>query len=480
MMTMLIGREHERQRLLDYYRSDKAELVAVYGRRRVGKTYLIKETFSNGFFFSFTGTTHIKTAKGQLERFAQALHLAGGMPQGKRRIRNWNDAFDLLTAHIKAAGPTERKVIFFDEVPWLDTPRSGFLGAFEFFWNAFASSRNDILFIICGSSASWISKKLFKDHGGLHNRVTGRIALKPFTLYECEAYLSARGGGLQRYDIIECYMVFGGIPYYLDYLDCRYSLSTNIDRVFFAEDAPLKDEFEELFSSLFNSSALYVAAVTALSTRKKGLTRDELVKSIGYPDGSGVTDVLNNLELSGFIRRYNAYPGKQKGSLYQLIDNFSLFWLAFMRNPKPTDPHFWSERRNTPQLNAWRGYAFEIVCLRHLDQIKQGLGISGVMTCVSSWRSTSSKPGAQIDLVIERDDRVINLCEMKFSTSDFEIDGAYEKNLRNKAAAFIAETGTKKTVFLTMITTYGLTRNRYSGIIRSSVNMDALFVPSPD
>ena len=475
---MLIGRVSEQQRLLSYFSSDKSELLAVYGRRRVGKTYLIRETFNDSFFFFHTGLTQINTTRGQLERFAKSLRSFGAIPSGKKRLSTWNEAFDLLTDFIKSADPATRKVIFFDEMPWLDTPRSGFLGAFEYFWNAFASARKDILIIICGSSASWMSKRLFKDHGGLHNRVTGRIHLKPFTLKECEEYLAARNIDYARYDIIECYMVFGGIPYYLDYLDKKYSLATNIDLIFFAEEAPLKNEFEELFASLFKLSDLYMAAVVALNRKKMGMTRDEIVKAVRYPDGSSVTEMLQSLELSGFIRRYNAFPNKQRGSLYQLTDNFSLFWLSFIKDKRPTNPYYWSELRNTPRLNAWRGYAFEIVCLRHLDQIAQGLGIAGVMTWVSTWRSRESEKGAQIDLVIERDDRVINLCEMKYTQSEFEIDKAYEESLRNKAAVFAAETKTTKTLFLTMITTYGIKRGIHAGIIRSEVTMDSLFLPS--
>jgi AAA+ ATPase superfamily predicted ATPase len=473
---MLIGREYEQKQLLDYYRSNKAELVVVYGRRRVGKTYLIKETFDNNFFFDFTGTVGIKSAHGQLERFAKSLANHGTTP--KHRIKDWNSAFDFLTNLIKASDAQERKVIFFDEVPWLDTPRSGFLGAFEYFWNAFASARKDILFIICGSAASWISKNLFKNHGGLHNRVTARVHLKPFTLGECEAYLQAKGSGYQRYDIIEYYMVFGGIPYYLDHIKSEYSIAINVDKAVFADAAPLSDEFEELYRSLFNSSELYISVVKALGTKLKGLTRAEIVEAVGRADGSKVTEALTNLELSGFIRKYSAFPRKKNGALYQLIDNFSLFWLAFMDKGRPTSPHYWSDMRNTPRLNAWRGYAFEIVCLQHIDQIEQGLGVSGVLTWVSSWKSRSSSPGAQIDLLIERGDRVVNLCEIKYAGSEYEIDKEYEANLRNKRAAFESETKTRLTPFMTMISTYGVKHNQYSGIIRSEVTMDALFLPA--
>jgi hypothetical protein len=210
----------------------------------------------------------------------------------------------------------------------------------------------------------------------------------------------------------------------------------------------------------------------------KGLTRDELVRAIGYPDGSKVTEVLNDLELSGFIRKYHAYPNKKKGSLYQLIDHFTLFSFSFLRGGGPTSGHFWSAMRNTPKLNAWRGYAFEIVCLRHIEQIERGLGISGILTEVSSWRSRDAEDGAQIDLVIDRGDRAVNLCEIKYAQSEYVISKEYAERLRRKEAVFMAETKARRTPFLTMITTYGVVKGKYAGIIRAEVTMDALFEPA--
>lgn len=475
---MLTGRKRERERLLEYYDSSKSEFVVVYGRRRVGKTYLVRETFDNSFFFYFTGSAKLKTVPEQMERFANALDEHGFT--AVKKPQRWMEGFDILRDAIRASKDKGRKVIFIDEMPWLDTPKSDFLAALDYFWNSFASARKDILLIACGSAAAWITKKLFEDKGGLHNRVTGRIGLRPFSLGECEEYLAAKGIAYARYDIIECYMVFGGIPYYLDYLDPRYSLSANIDNIIFAEDAPLENEFDELYASLFENSERYTEVITALSHKMKGLTRNEIVARVRHANGGNLSEILHALELSGFIRKYQAFPHKQNGALYQLIDNFSLFWFAFIHKKRPTNPHYWSQLHNTPKLNAWRGYAFEMACLRHIGQIEQSLGISGINTHVSSWKSRSSEPGAQIDLVIERDDRVVNLCEIKYAQSEFEIKKDYADSLRNKVAAFAFETGTRKTLFLTMISTYGVKRNQYAGQVRSEVTMDALFLPQPE
>ena len=470
---MIIGRQAEQEQLRTCFNSDRSEFIVVYGRRRVGKTYLVYETLADKLFFHYTGTTKIKTTADNLERFADALDQFG--MHVSETPASWMKAFDLLRDHIKASSNKQKKVIFIDEMPWLDLPKSGFLAALEYFWNAFAALRKDVLLIACGSSSSWISKKILRDQGGLHNRITARIHLQPLTLGECEDYLEAKHASLSRYDLIECYMVFGGIPYYLDYLDGRFSLSTNIDRIIFAEDAALHDEFNELFASLFKNSDDYIRIIRALGVKSKGLTRNEIIKTSGLSNGGILSEMLENLELSGFIRSYYGYPMKTNGMLYQLIDSFSLFYCSFCHPARPTNRHFWSNLANTPKLNSWRGYAFEIVCLWHIDQIEQALGIWGVNTRVSSWRSRSVKPGAQIDLIIDREDRAINLCEIKYLRDDFEITGKYEAELRNKITVFEKEHKTKKTIFLTLISPYGIKHNKYSGIVRSQVVMDDLF-----
>jgi AAA+ ATPase superfamily predicted ATPase len=470
---MLIGRKREQEQLLDYYHADRSDFVVVYGRRRVGKTFLVREVFADNPFLFFTGTTKIRTTAENLERFTDALGQYG--MQVDEVPASWMKAFDLLRDRIKTSRSKGKKVIFIDEMPWLDLPRSGFLAALEYFWNSFASARKDILLIACGSASSWITKKLLRDHGGLHNRVTGRIHLQPLTLDECEVYLATKGSGLSRYDLVESYMVFGGIPYYLDYFDGRYSLATNIDRIVFDQDAPLRDEFNELYASLFKNSNDYIRVVRALGEKKKGLARNEIVEASGLSNGGMLSDILENLELSGFIRSYYAYPQKTNGTLYQLIDSFSLFDCAFLYPTRPTNRHFWSNQTNTPKLNSWRGYAFEIVCLWHIDQIEQGLGIWGVNTSVSSWKSSSVMPGAQIDLVIDREDRVVNLCEMKYAHDEFEVTARDEEVLRNKITAFTQETRTRKTVFLTFVAPYGVKHGKHAGIVRAQITMDDLF-----
>ncbi|MCL2825943.1 MAG: AAA family ATPase [Eggerthellaceae bacterium] len=478
---MLVGRTQEIEALQNYYRSDEAEFLVVYGRRRVGKTYLIRQHFKDNFFFYATGVaSENNTDQGlfdNLERFGKSLNQFG--TGSLETPRSWMDAFDRLSDGIHKSKGGGKKVIFLDEVPWMDTPKSGFVKALEYFWNSFASARPDILLIACGSAASWMTRKVFNSRGGLHNRITGRMLLRPFTLSECEEYFKAHSIIIDRKDIAEAYMVFGGVPYYLSYWEARYSLPQNIDRIVFREDAPLKDEFNNLYSSLFRNSAQYTEVIKALSMKSKGLSREEILKVTGISNGGTFSEVLNDLELSGFIRYYALFPGKSSNGLYQLIDNFSLFWQTFVEGNRGQNEHFWSDLHETPRLNAWRGYAFEQLCLRHIDQIKWSLGIAGVSADVYSWQSRESDPGAQIDLVIDRADRIVNLCEIKFAKYEFDIKKDYAEKLRNKLFAFGNETRSSSTPHLTFITTYGVKKTGYASMVQSEVILDDLFSAPP-
>jgi len=475
---MLIGRKQEIVTLKRFHESSEAEFLVVYGRRRVGKTFLVRQYFKDRFFFYATGISPEDSDKTRLlvnlERFGKNLNQYGIDQAGAPAT--WMEAFDRLKEGVLANGSLDKKVIFLDEMPWMDTPKSCFIKALEYFWNSFASARTDILLIACGSASAWISHKLFNSRGGLHNRITGRLLLRPFTLSECEEYFRSREIVIDRKDIAEAYMIFGGIPYYLKHWDGRYSLSQNIDRIVFKEDAPLKNEFSNLFASLFSNSSHYIEVVRALGGKLKGLLRDEILDATSLTDGGTLSEILQNLATSGFIRYYARFPGKIRNGLYQLIDNFSLFHLAFIEGNSGQNEHFWSDLHENPRLIAWRGYAFEQLCFKHINQIKQALGLAGIATDVYSWKSKKSDPGAQIDLVISRADRIVNLCEIKFAKYEFEIKKDYADKLRNKAFAFGNETGIAATTHLTFITTYGVKRNAYSNMVQSEVLLDDLFI----
>ena len=470
---MIIGRKEEQQILHSAAQSENSEFVAVYGRRRVGKTYLIRETFGYKFTFQHTGLAKGNT-KEQLFSFAISLRDAGyddcPIPQ------SWLEAFSLLSTYLKNS-TDEKKIVFLDELPWMDTPRSNFISAFEHFWNGWASARKDIVLIICGSATSWIINKVINDHGGLHNRVTKQIALQPFTLKECEMFAQSKGLEMSRYQLAECYMVFGGIPYYWSLLEKGLSLAQNIDKIIFAKNGKLSNEFDQLYASLFKSPEQYIDIVTALGKKKAGMTREEIIVAIDKYSNGALSKVLDELEYCGFIRKYNGFDKKSKQAIYQLIDNYTLFYFKFIQQNENNDEHFWSASIDSAMHRAWSGLAFERLCMAHTQQIKAALGIAGVLSNVYSWRKEADETsdGAQIDLLIDRKDQVVNLCEMKYSLSEYAIDAEYEQKLRNKKSALINATNTRKAVHLTMVTTFGIKVNAHSGIVQNEITLEDLF-----
>ncbi|MDO5156428.1 MAG: ATP-binding protein [Eubacteriales bacterium] len=472
----IIGRNEECERLSRCLRSNSAQLVVVYGRRRVGKTYLINEFFENTFAFKLTGVYGQKR-KEQLQNFTAELNRRS---EKKYTIpKDWIEAFNYLREYMDGLDANNKQVVFLDELPWLDGKKSGFLSAFEYFWNDYASTKHNFIFVLCGSATSWMDEKITKNKGGLFNRQTCRLYLEPFSLHEVEEFLTSKEIYWSKYEIAECYMIMGGIPYYLNLLDSEESLHQNIDRLFFKKKGELWDEFEHLYNTLFTNSEYYVAVVEALSEKKGGLTRGEICDRVGISKGGDISKILKNLSLSGFVVVCDFYGRKKKESLYQLSDYFTLFYFKYIRGHYGKDEHFWSNSVDNASRKAWEGLTFERICKDHIKQIKSKLGISGVLSEEASWfvKSDDEKciTGAQIDLLIDRRDYVVSLCEMKYSLSEFDIDKAYDANLRNKISTFTKVTSCKKTIQLVMITTFGVKRNKYSGLVGTQVLLDDLF-----
>lgn len=472
-MEKIIGRKKELEILEKIKTSEKSEFVAIYGRRRVGKTFLTREAFNNHFAFYLTGVANI-TLRQQLSNFQRAMRKYHGdspniVPE------NWFTAFEQLE-DLVSKSESPKKVIFLDELPWLDTAQSGFISALDYFWNSFASARRDVILIVCGSAASWMINKLIHNKGGLHNRVTHRIRLDPFTLNESEAFFKHRNGVFSRYQLVQLYMVMGGIPFYMDHVDVGMSAAQNINRLCFQPDGILSEEFDDLYTSLFNKAEKHLSVIEALSRKTKGLTRSEIIAAAKLPNAGSTSRILKELEESGFIRKYLSFGKKEKNALYQLSDFYSLFYLKFIRGNRRLNENIWINGLDTPEQRAWSGYAFEQVCLAHLPKIKDALGISGVQTQSSSWINTGEGNKRQVDLVIDRKDDTINLCEIKFSIKPFIIDKKYYADLKDKIEVFRTSTKTSKSIFLTMITTFGILKNEYSNdLVQKSLIMDDLF-----
>jgi AAA+ ATPase superfamily predicted ATPase len=474
MKDILIGRKTEIALLEKISNAEKSAFVAVYGRRRIGKTFLIRKTLDDKFTFQVTGSTN-SNLKYQLLNFHSALQKYFPIMDTKPPAKNWFEAFQQLIRCLEQSGEG-RKVVFLDELPWMDTPQSFFMSALEHFWNSWASARSDVMLIVCGSAASWMIGNLLNNRGGLHNRITHRINLEPFTLNETEAFLKQNAGVFDRYQIAQLYMILGGIPFYLEQIETGESVTQNIDRLCFRPNAPLRQEFDNLYGSLFKKSERHIAVIETLAKKLKGLSRNELIKLAKLPEGGGATKILKELEESNFIRKYREFGKFQKNMLYQLTDFFSIFYLKFMTDHNLEDRNTWLNSLDNPQIRAWNGFAFERLCLMHTDCIKKALGIAGVQTQTSAWLGVSDSQKAQVDLVIDRRDRVINLCEMKFSIKKFAINKQYAEELRTKIGLFKEITETNKSVYLTFITTFGLETNEYAAaLVQNSLTMDVLF-----
>lgn len=472
----LIGRKNECERLDMCMNSDAAELVIVYGRRRVGKTFLINQYFDNQFAFQVTGLYGVDKET-QIQNFISELRDKTGKEYNTPN--NWMEVFRYLREYTEQLPIDQKQVMFFDELPWMDQRKSDFLPAFEWFWNAYGAKKDNLMVIVCGSATSWMDEKIANNKGGLFNRQTCRLYLEPFKLHEVEEYLHSRNINWSRYDVAECYMIMGGIPYYLSLLKNRLSYRQNIDNLFFKNRGELWDEFNHLYNTLFTNSDSYIRVVEALSQKMGGLTRQEIIEKAQISSGGDLSKILNNLVLSGFVRVSGFYNRKKKDALYQLADYYTMFYFRFIRDNYGKDENFWNNSFDNPSRRAWAGLTFEQLCKDHVPQIKRKLGISGILTEESAWFTLEDDEkgidGAQIDLLLDRRDHVVSICEMKFSMKKYVIDKTYDDRLRTKIDSFRIATNCKKTLQLVMVTTYGVKQNKYSGNVNVDVTLDDLF-----
>jgi uncharacterized protein len=475
--SKIVGREKEIEKLNKLLTSSGSEFLAVYGRRRVGKTFLIRQHFKSQIVFDFTGAKEASKSE-QLENFF-AVYL--NQTNGKKETKvpeSWFEAFRYLANYLEGLkAPKTKHVVFIDEMPWIDTPKSGFVSALEYFWNQHASKLENVLLIACGSASSWIRKNLIAARGGLYNRVTQRIKLSPFTLRETELFLKSKGIKLPHYQILELYMVMGGIPFYLNGATNGKSATQIINEACFTKEGLLFEEYAQLYYAIFKNAENHVAIIEALAAQPQGLTRTDIAQKTKIAEGS-LSRALEELLESDFISLILPFQNKKKEAIYKLIDLYSLFYLKYIAPQKQGGANAWEILSQQSSYSAWSGYAYENVCMMHIRQIKMALGIESVKTDQSAWRfkGDDTYPGAQVDLVIDRADQCINLCEAKFTKENFAIDKSYNEKLRIKKAVFKYATNTQKALFTTLITTYPALKNRYyQEEIANEVTMETLF-----
>lgn len=473
-MRRVVGRKHEISILNSALNSNKPELIAIYGRRRVGKTFLIREVYKKNINFEFSGI-HKASLKQQLYNFHLTLSTK---KTNFKKPTSWIEAFHQLSLYLDKLTSSKKKVVFIDEFPWIDTHKSGFLAAFENFWNSYASKRDNLVVVICGSAASYMIKNIIKSKGGLHNRLSEKIRLLPFNLFEAEQLLRQNNIIFSRYDILQIYMALGGIPHYLERIKPGESVAQLIDRLCFKKDGFLRMEFESVFASLFEHYDNHETIIRALASVRKGLTRSELLAKCKIKTGGTLTKNINELEHSGFIEQYLPYKALKKSSLYRLTDEYSMFYIRFIEKTKPSTNDIWIKKYRKQSYKIWSGFSFETICIKHVEQIKEALKISGINVSYGSWiEKNNNTNGAQIDLLLDRDDNVINICEMKFYNTKYSIDSKYANEISNKINTFASLTKTKKNTFVTFITTYGIIGNKYSKqLIQSELTMNDLFI----
>lgn len=482
-MKEIVAREKEVKELEEVLLSGSAEFLAIYGRRRIGKTFLIHQFFQDkGLYFEFTGIKDAPLST-QLKNFTVVfadLFLKGEpMPT----FKTWVDALTALRYQLEKSKDSRRIILFFDELPWISTPQSGFLQAFEHFWNRYISRDHRVILVVCGSAAAWMIRHILDARGGLHGRVTRIMRLIPFNLNETERFLKSRRIELDRKQIVEIYMAMGGVAQYLSQIKRGLSSSQIIQEVCFSESGLLSREFYRLYSSLFENYERHIGVIKVLANHSTGLSRDLLLRELGLESGGSISKVLNELEESGFILSVPSYGKKKVGGFFRLIDPFSLFYLKWIEKADlkmgQLEKNYWTKQQSSQGWAAWSGYVFENICLMHIDQIKWALGLSAVTSIQSQWSyRASGKQGAQIDLVIDRADQCINLCEIKFYKSEFSINKEYADVLERKKNCFYEQTKSKKTLFTTLITSFGAKKNaHYLKVVDQHLDLNALYHP---
>lgn len=478
----MIGREQERQELIRLYGSTEAQFIAIYGRLGVGKTYLVSSIFDGMFTFRHSGISPAdleSKGKGllrsQLNQFYNSLRIYG--LDNEKCPQSWMEAFYLLEKLLIQKDDGSRQLVFIDELPWLDTPRSGFISALEGFWNSWACGRKNLMLVVCGSANSWILNKLINNHGGLYGRLTYEIKLDPFCLSECEDFFKEKGMTLSRYDMAQSYMMLGGIPYYMGYFSSSLSLAQNIDALFFDKKAKLRFEFERLFKSIFDNPERAEYIVRLLSTKNKGYSRKEIVEATGIKEGGAITELLRALVASDFVISYTPFGESRKNTHYKLIDPFCLFYLRVVEGKDRLNRgNAWLEDLDNPALTTFKGLAFENACLHHIRQIKKALGIGGVVTKQSTWMSEGDY-GFQICIVVERQDRIVNICDLKFCNDEFSVTKEYYRAILRRQNLIAQHIGKKCAIRNTLITTFGLKKNEYGCVYSDVLVLDDLFVP---
>jgi uncharacterized protein len=473
-MEQLFGRKKEIEIFNEALASKQSEFIAVKGRRRIGKTFLVNTFFKEERCFYLTGIQN-QPMKVQLQAFANELSFR--QKKSVSRPKDWLEAFALLRNYVETVETTTKKVIFIDELPWIDSPKSNFIQIFAHFWNSWAAWEKNIILVIAGSSTSWIVNKVYNDTGGFHNRVTKRIWLEPFKLSETEAFLRSKHIQLSRYEIALIYMAFGGVPFYLYEVKIGESAAQCIERLCFADGGLLKNEFDNLYASIFNTPEAHIRIAKTLAQHPYGMEKTQLLKQAKITNSEASTKILDELVANDYLYYMIPYGKKANRGKYILADFYSRFYFNFISNPKISN---WMSEIDSNTYKTWCGLAFEWLCHYHKKEILKGLGISGIRSYEISYlnvKDDNRKMTGQIDMLIDRADNVLNLCEIKFANDVYVLSKAEGENIRKKMWYLMDHLKRRKSIFPVMITTFGCEKNmHYLGLITHQLDLDCLFL----
>ena len=489
----IIARKREKQILESVLRSKSSELVCVYGRRRIGKTYLVRNFFEscdNVIYFELTGqkqeSGEYAPLKYQLANFKYQFERTfdRDIPQPT----SWQNAFTVLRKETERfKDSTSKLILFFDELPWLCSPRSGFFEALDQAWNTTFERQPNVKVIVCGSAASWMLKKIIHAKAGFSRRITHKIRLTLFSLKETKEYLLFKGFDLSSRSVAEIFMMLGGIPYYLNFMSPHKSIYQNIEDECFDINGRLVDEYAIIFNSLFKNSENHKKVVEYIASKHKGVLLEELTGKFSSLKGGSLSRILDNLVSSSFIKKTPPLYNEAKGTIYRLIDEFVLFHLKWIK-PAPRSIFespstlYFQNRAQSNSFKSWRGFAFERLCLKHEYQIRQSLGIHKILSIPSMvyFYDQQGKRSSQIDLLFERADNVISICEIKHSESEYELTKADVNSLMRKKEdlrRYLAlKKKTQKDIHIVYVTTNGVYLNKYFHQLQPSVvKLDDLF-----
>jgi hypothetical protein len=409
---MFVGRKNELRMLNDAYRSGKDELVVLYGRRRIGKSSLVKRFAEKKKAYYEFEALEGETTPGQINHFLQQLKKQIDDPiLDSVRFANWEQVFTYLTEKVINRKSKVKKILFLDELPWMAAGRIRLVSLLKYYWDNHWKSKH-VMLILCGSVASFMVKKVLHSNA-LYGRTTIEILLKGFSPEEAARLLSKKRS---REETLNYQLVFGGVPKYLEQINTSQSFNKNMNTLCFSPHGIMLKEVERIFYSQFREPRTYLKIINLL---KNGIfSLSEISSKTKIPSGGGLKQYLKNLERAEMIRSYIPFDrsGNSKFKKYTLADEFLVFFFKYMgpnlRVIKESSSRRLFETLTQNSFDSWLGFAFERFCLKHAGLLALVMDFADDILLASPYFKKNDER-FQIDLLYQRADRVITVCEIK-------------------------------------------------------------------